>query len=176
MLPVKPMLQSPPQLRELPKGEVINMFRKLARELLIFMFVTGFIGASIGMVHEFEATKPIVVITPDSSAAAEPGTVPVPPGACIVRAPNEKAGPGEAPSCPPRMYWENEAKKYGGTFETPESRAADEKARFAAGEKAKRDARPADIVIFGALGFGLGALAGIVLWAFYRAARFAITG
>jgi hypothetical protein len=63
--------------------------------------------------------------------------------------------------------------------ETPDQiagRLAREKERFEAGEKARRQSRLLDVSAFGVFGFGLGALVGLVLWVFYRAARFAIKG
>ena len=164
-----------------------TVFRKLARELVIFIFIAGFLGAGIGMFHELEATKPSVTITPDLLPVVN--SVPMPDGACVLRAPKETTGPGEIPSCPPWQYYqalrngtatdEWQVRRPEGCQETPEQimqRQTWAKARFEAGETSNREARPAKVAIFGVFGFGIGALAGMVLWVFYRGIRFAISG
>jgi hypothetical protein len=149
-------------LPELPgEVEVKSTFRRLARELVIFIFIAGFIGTSIGIAYEFEQTKPVA---PD-----------VPPGVTLEPIPNG-ALIGSGPPCTAAAdLWKMLNPDGLPCQETPEQGAARE-ARFEAGEKAKRQERLLNVTAFGVFGFGFGGLAGVVLWVFYRGARFAIKG
>jgi hypothetical protein len=160
----------PDALQELSGGkiEVTSVFRRLARELVIFVFIIGFIGACIGTGHEFEQTKPSpmpVTITPDV-----PEGVTVFPNGYRVEPPPCTAAKDE---------WQTVKQNAIPCMETPEQiagRLAREKERYEAGEKAKRESRLVDVSAFGVFGFGIGGLAGALLWGFYRGARFAIYG
>jgi hypothetical protein len=139
------------------KIQVTSVFRRLARELVIFMFIAGFVGVCIGIAYEFKQTKP-----PPPMVGAEP----ISKGAVL----------GSGPPClAPRDQWQVVNPNDPTCQETPEQAAARED-RFEADEKARRQERLLDVLVFGVFGFGVGALVGVALWLFYRAGRFAITG
>jgi hypothetical protein len=164
-------------LPELPgEIEVTSTIRRLARELVIFVFIAGFIGSAVGSVHEFEQTKPVPATMPvDVPRGVPPGATlvpikPPPPGFVIDPLPICKTVEDDWQVRDPTAPLCQE------TQEQIDSRLAREKARFEAGEKAKRESRLLDVSAFGVFGFGIGGLAGALLWVFYRGARFAIYG
>jgi hypothetical protein len=89
-----------------------SVFRKVARELVIFVFVGGIIGACIGIAHEFEQSKPLVTILPDAPVKSKPQPN------CVIRAPGVKVASGEIESCQPWVYY-NKVKKWTGTKPPP---------------------------------------------------------
>jgi hypothetical protein len=182
------------------KTEGAQVFRKLARELVISMFICGFIGAPWAAFYNAQtAPMPMIVITPDASR-------PMPINACVVRPPNVSDVPGESPSCPPWIYWAEEAKQNGGKVVRPDTNHAFEppdcppgkeawtpvapnnacvltrqqlakiKEQQAAIHKEELSHRREVIAVAGLFGFMFGLGARIVVWILYRAARFAITG
>jgi hypothetical protein len=190
--------------------EVTSTIRRLVRELVIFVFIAGFLGAGYCAVSRFRQTKEPEEITvlpddPDFVAAN------IKPN-CIARAPGVTVTAGQIESCPPWVYYEK-VKKWSGPNPPPivfpsdppvPCRSTGEegwkewhpegcqltpeeighhhdlwvqgKASFDAQKKVKREHRIIDATGYGVAGFGLGAIAGIVVWAFNRAARFAIKG
>jgi len=108
-----------------------SLVRKLAREVVIFMFICGFIGAAWAAVSTDQTTpKPKVEIIPgtlipitksDSSPSTTSFQKPTPN--CVVRAPKTPVLAGQNVSCPEWIYWDQEAKKFGGVTVMPEDMA-----------------------------------------------------
>jgi hypothetical protein len=152
------------------------VFRRLARKLVIFMFICGFLSAIGGMVYNWQHTKP------DSSIVSKERLVFTDSNTDT----NAKSGDPYAAfggqtldsikPCPvSNTQWTPINPRDMPCRETQ----AESDARVAwAKAQAEQDAsnRRIGVLFIGLYGFIMGGLAGIILWVLYRAARFAITG
>ena len=148
------------------------MFRKLARELVIFMFVFGFIGAAWAATYTAETTPtPKVVITPSVLSA-----VPDAHGYTVEPPQFDPAKPyATLPPCPPEIDAWTVYRQHQPCMLSPEQQASINMQNAEIYQRSLQSRREA-IGFAGIFGFAVGLGAGIVAWIFYRGARFAITG
>jgi hypothetical protein len=146
------------------------MFRKLAREVVIFGFLFAFIGGIWGAAYRH---RELAQLDAQHRTDLEDGWVdylppagsePIPPGYCVERKTTEHAGPEEVPSC---VYtWDTKTRSW---IEIPDPNAPKKPAPH-------KYQDPRDVAGYGLFTAGLGAVAGAGIWALYRLARFAAMG
>jgi len=148
------------------------VFRKLARELVIFMFICGFIGASWAAIYTVQS-KPIPKIA-DTPTTLD--GVPDAHGYTIEPPPFDPSKPYTAlRSCPPNTDAWSVYAQISPCQLTPEQQNSIREQNIQIYKDALQSRRVA-VALAGLFGFLFGAAVGIVAWILYRGARFAITG